>query len=86
MGFAGGAIGAGGLLSAVLPEHWKPQSMVGFAGPLQGAEHAHHRSRQAWEFFGFINLLGSLAAVIGARCWSARRRMTGEPRLFCSRC
>ena len=81
----------GGLVlwAATMHEPWEFYGIAGGVGLVQGGVQALSRALYAriippdksGEFFGFMNLLGKFAAVIGPVLVGTVSRMTGEPRL-----
>ena len=75
--------------SATMREPWEFYGIAGCVGLVQGGVQALSRALyariipadKAGEFFGFMNLLGKFAAVIGPVLVGTVSRMTGEPRL-----
>jgi UMF1 family MFS transporter len=74
---------------AAMTKPWQFYAIAGALGLVQGGVQALSRALyariippgQAGEFFGFMNLLGKFAAVLGPILVGAVSRLTGEPRL-----
>ena len=75
--------------AATMTEPWEFFGIAGCVGLVQGGVQALSRALyariipkdKAGEFFGFMNLLGKFAAVIGPVLVGTVSRLTGEPRL-----
>lgn len=72
-----------------MTQPWQFYVLAGIIGLVQGGVQAMSRAlyariiprRQAGEFFGFLNLLGKFAAVLGPVLVGVVSRVSGEPRL-----